>query len=392
MPAMVAGAQTTLVADAHVSSARPSINAGTLTNLNVGGGYTALLRFDLSMLPTGTTAAQVTRAALRVYCNRADTPGLVAVQPVGGAWAEYGVTYATLPVLGAAVQTAQVSDADSFVIFDVTATVQGWIAGTTSNNGVALTAGSAVLQFDSKENDETGHAAELQIVLAAGGVGTQGPVGAQGLVGPQGLAGLNGAQGPAGPQGLHGFAGATGPAGPAGIQGPAGTGGTGSSLSYQGTYSSVTNYALSDVVTFAGSSYLSLTANNHGNTPGFLAGTWGLLASVGDAGAMGVTGATGSQGQQGPAGLGVQGPVGPQGLAGVAGVAGKPGLVYQGVYASTINYALGDVWRSKLRLTAGLEPWADARIESGKLGSVDGAGTAGGAGCCRCTGSRWWSR
>ena len=50
--------QATLIADAHVSSAQPDVNSGTLTNLNVGGGYTALVQFDLGILPSGTTAAQ----------------------------------------------------------------------------------------------------------------------------------------------------------------------------------------------------------------------------------------------------------------------------------------------------------------------------------------------
>ena len=49
----------------------------------------------------------------------------------------------------------------------------------------------------------------------------------------------------------------------------------------------------------------------------------------------------------GPAGLtgaaGPIGPTGPQGPAGATGPAGAPGLVYQGSYASTTNYALGDV-------------------------------------------------
>src|SRR3954452_13261864 len=108
LPVPLARAQATLVADAHVSSARPGVNAGTLTNLNVGGGYTALVQFDLSMLPAGTTSAQVTRAVRVVYCNRADTAGVVSVQPVGAAWGEYGITYATLPSLGTAIQTAQV--------------------------------------------------------------------------------------------------------------------------------------------------------------------------------------------------------------------------------------------------------------------------------------------
>ena len=67
--------EATLVADAHVNSARPGVNSGAISNLNVGGGYTALLQFDLSTLPAGTTAAQVSRATLRLYCNRMDTAG-----------------------------------------------------------------------------------------------------------------------------------------------------------------------------------------------------------------------------------------------------------------------------------------------------------------------------
>ena len=98
--AMLHAQQATLVGDAHVSSAQPTVNAGSLSNLNVGGGYTALVQFDLSVLPAGTTAAQVTRATLRVFCNRADAPGAVQVQTVGGAWTEGSVIYATLPTLG----------------------------------------------------------------------------------------------------------------------------------------------------------------------------------------------------------------------------------------------------------------------------------------------------
>ena len=37
---------------------------------------------------------------------------------------------------------------------------------------------------------------------------------------------------------------------------------------YQGDYSSVENYALGDVVLWQGTSYTSLLASNHGNTPG----------------------------------------------------------------------------------------------------------------------------
>jgi hypothetical protein len=292
--------EATLVADAHVNSARPAVNSGAISNLNVGGGYTALLQFDLSTLPSGTTAAQVSRATLRLYCNRMDTAGLVSVQPVNGAWGEYSVTYATLPSLGSAAQVVSVSQAGAYVAVDVTALVQGWVSAPATNNGLALTAGTAVVQFDSKENDLTGHAAVLDVALAS--TGTGGGVGPAGPVGPQGVAGPAGAMGPAGPQGPQGVAG----------------------LNYQGAYAAGVSYALHDVVTFAGSSYVSLVAGNEANTPG-IATQWAVLAQAGAGGS----------------GSGV-------------------GVAYQGAYASTANYGLNDIVSyqgSSLHLPGCGEPW-----------------------------------
>ena len=185
------GQQATLVGDAHVSSAQPTVNAGSLSNLNVGGGYTALVQFNLGVLPVGTTAGQITRATLRVYCNRADAPGLVAVQAVGGVWNESSVTYATMPAMGPVVQTAQVAGLGEFVTFDVTSTVQGWVGAPGTNFGLSLTAGAggAQVQFDSKENDQTSHAPELEMALAAGGTGRLELLELLGLRGRRGLPG-----------------------------------------------------------------------------------------------------------------------------------------------------------------------------------------------------------
>ncbi len=375
--------EATLVADAHVNSARPGVNSGAISNLNVGGGYTALLQFDLSTLPSGTTAAQVSRATLRLYCNRMDTGGLVSVQPVGGSWGEYSVTSATLPSLGSAAQVVTVSQAGAYVAVDVTAMVQGWITAPATNNGLALTAGTAVVQFDSKENDLTGHAAVLDVALASGGSGggATGPAGPQGPKGDTGATGPAGPAGPAGPQGPQGtsglnyqgayaagvvyalhdvvtFAGSSyvsltggNQANTPGVtsewavlaQGGTGGSGGGVGVAYQGTYASTANYGLNDIVTFQGSSYISLVSANHGNTPGASPGQWGVMAlgAVGAQGPQGLTGATGPPGLTGPAGP--TGAPGPTGATGVAGAPGLPGLVYQGNYASTTNYALGDV-------------------------------------------------
>ena len=393
----------TLIADTHLSTAQPAINFGTLTNLAVGNGFTSLLQFDLSPLPTGTTAAQVSRATLRLFVNRADTPGLLSLSPVTSTWGEYSVTSSSAPLMGSSIAVTQVSTAGQYVTIDVTNTVQAWITTPASNFGLALTAGTAVLQFDSKENDLTSHPAELDITLASSAAaGTVGPAGPQG---PQGLAG---SQGPAGPQGLTGATGATGASGapgPSGPQGPTGvmnyqglwsslttypanavvtyagssylslsaankgntpglsatvwgllaaagqngtttttvTTGTQQTLAYQGAYTPAANYAFGDIVQYLGSSFISLLASNHGNTPGLVASAWGLLAAA-QTGPQGVAGPAGPAGSLGPQGL--TGPAGPQGIAGPTGAVGPqgtPGLVYRGAYASATNYALGDI-------------------------------------------------
>jgi hypothetical protein len=354
--------EATLVADAHVNSARPTANSGTISNLNVGGGYTALLQFDLSTLPAGTTAAQVSRATLRLYCNRADTAGLVTVQPVGGAWGEYSVTFATLPSLGTAAQVVSVGQVGAYVAVDVTTMVQGWVGTPATNNGLALTAGSAVVQFDSKENDLTGHAAVLDVVLTSagsGGTGQIGPTGPQGAVGPAGPVGATGATGPMGPQGLSG---------PVGVAG----------LNYQGAYAAGVSYALHDVVSFAGSSYISLTSGNEANTPG-VSGQWAVLAEQGPAGP---TGAAGGAGVQGVAGAtGVQGPAGPQG----------PPTSFLGEWVAGTSYGVGSVvgfgGSSYIALTenVGHEPdlsstfWA-VLAQGGTPGAAGAAGAQGPAG------------
>ena len=424
-------AEATLVADAHVNSALPGVNSGAISNLNVGGGYTALLQFDLSTLPAGTTAAQVTRATLKLYCNRMNTSGLVSVQPVGGAWGEYSVTYATLPVLRAAVQTMAVSQAGVYVAVDVTGLVQGWVGAPGTNNGVALTAATAAVQFDSKENDLTGHAAVLDVTLSSAGSqgspgsqGSQGPQGVQGPMGPAGtpgFPGLQGLQGVAGPQGVPGPAGAvgaTGPPGPVGAAGPAGGAGAmgpqGSpGMVYRGAYASTTNYGLGDVVLWQGTSYTSLLAGNHGSTPSTSPGQWGVLSPQGNAGPAGPQGGQGVAGVQGlPGSVGPNGPVGaqgPQGIPGQAGaqgltgpagaqgasgpigpqgVAGPVGMTFQGAYSSTMNYALGagvtyggagyvSLAAGNRGNTPGVSPGQWGLFATGTAGAQGAAGPAG---------------
>jgi hypothetical protein len=141
--------------------------------------------------------------------------------------------------------------------------------------------------------------------------------------------GLTGAQGPAGPQGAQGI---QGPAGPQGPQGPG--------FTFRGTYTPTTTYAVNDVAVYNGSTYISLTSGNTGNTPDSSPANWALMAAAGATGPQGTQGAvgpTGAQGTQGPVGptgpQGTQGPVGPtgpqgtQGPVGPTGPAGQNGMV-----------------------------------------------------------------
>lgn len=342
--------EATLVADAHVNSALPGANSGAISNLKVGGGYTALLQFDLSTLPAGTTGAQVSRAILRLYCNRVDVAGQVSVQAVNQAWGESTVTYGTMPSLGGGAQVVAVSQVGAYVTVDVTALVQGWMGASGTNDGLALTSGAAVVQFDSKENDLTGHAAALDVELV-----TAGPAGATGPAGPAG------AQGPAGPVG------ATGPAGPAGVPGSSGAQGS-PGLGYRGAYSASTTYGVGDVVLWQGSSYTSLLGSNLGHEPDLDSALWGVLSSQGPAGATGAQGVTGLQGPVGQAG-----PAGPQGSTGPAGSMGLPGpagpVGPQG--------ALGPAGATGAQGAAGLQ---------GPVGQTGAAGPAGAQGPAGATG------
>lgn len=56
----------TVAGDTYVNSAHPSTNFGRLSNLYVGNGGTTLIQFDLSALPSGTTASQIGKATLKL--------------------------------------------------------------------------------------------------------------------------------------------------------------------------------------------------------------------------------------------------------------------------------------------------------------------------------------
>lgn len=181
---------------------------------------------------------------------------------------------------------------------------------------------------------------------AKGDPGPQGPVGPQGPQGPAGGSGPMGLTGPQGPQGIPGVQGSiglTGPAGPSGASGPAGP-----PVSFKGPYNPVTIYIVGDAVSYSGSSWISLVANNAGHQPDMSPVQWGLLAQKGDIGTQGPQGIVGPVGPQGPVGPasvipGPQGPIGPAGPVGATGAAGPQGPV--GPQGPAGTGSIGTLWK-----------------------------------------------
>ncbi len=192
--------------DTQLNSAAATTNYGGSPTLNVSGSSSALLDFNIStILPAGTTSAQVLKAKLIVFPDAVTKAGTIDVYQVTSAWGEGSVTYATKPTINTtAVTSASVSYANEYVVLNVTPLVQSWVTNPASNFGVELQGVlTANVTLDSKENTGTSHPAMLQIDLS-GPVGPAGPAGAKGATGPQGPVGPQGSTGPRGPAGASG--------------------------------------------------------------------------------------------------------------------------------------------------------------------------------------------
>jgi hypothetical protein len=214
-------------------------NFGSGITVTVGSSSSVgLVQFDLTQLPAGVTPGQIQKATLTMFLDHVNSGGTINIDTVSSStpWSELTVSGNSGISAGSAVATSvPVATIGTFTVVDATAAVQGWIAGTSTNNGFMIMANSgASVQFDSKENTATSHPATLTIVLASNG--PTGPTGAASTVeGPIGPTGSMGAAstvaGPAGPTGSNGFNGPTGPTGAAStVAGPTGPTGAASTV------------------------------------------------------------------------------------------------------------------------------------------------------------------
>jgi hypothetical protein len=433
--------------DAYVNAASATTNFGGAATLNLqSASQTTYIRFDLSPVPSSYTDAQVAKATLKLFVNSVTTSGSFNVDMVNGIWSERTVTYALQPAIGSTVASSvplTTTNKSGYIQIDVTSAVQAWLSGSQENDGIALVANSPLAaSFTTKENTNTSHPPELDIVFY--GSGAQGP---QGPAGPQG---------PQGAQGLQGPSGSTGPIGPAGPQGASGPAG----INNRGTWSPITAYQLNDSVSYIGSSWIAILPSTNsapnttnpnwqllaakginnqgswvqttnyqvgdavssggqfwiavapslGSQPSSTNSNWQLIAAAGKpglqgpagvAGPAGPAGANGATGPQGPAGAqgpaGSIGPVGPQGAQGPQGPPGPvgPGLInnrgsWDGGASYNVNDAvayLGSYWLSlttnqNSSPTIGSTDWqlmAEAGV-SGAPGQKGDPGPAGSTG------------
>jgi hypothetical protein len=339
------------------------------------------IQFSLATLPAGLTGSNISKATLKLFVTGGTAPGAGTfnVFLMDGSWTEGTITYASTgrfptTLVASGVQVTA-SMADDYLLVDVTSAVQAWLGGNASaipavasaaNYGLVLApaSGSTInVSFDSKESATTSHDPEIIVELATTGtpgtaatvqVGTTSTV-AYGIPaavlnsGTPNAAVLNFSipQGQAGNPGNPGTA-ATVQVGstltlaagasasvlnsgtpnaailnfsiPRGADGA--TGAQGPPVSFQGPWLSTTVYGVGSVVSFNGSSYISLIASNTGNQPVTSTTQWSLLAQQG---------ATGTTGQQGLMGL-----PGANGQAATV-QAGSTTTATPGVPASVVN-------------------------------------------------------
>jgi Collagen triple helix repeat (20 copies) len=223
-------AQLPVTDDSYTQQNAPAANNGAAATLAVIGSTTksnkTYIRVNLSPLPPGLAASNVSQATLELFVNTLPTAGSFDVFLVTSSWTEGAVTYNTAPTLGAPIASGITpSSAKDYVLVNVTSAVQAWLSGT-PNNGIALvpSSGSSIsVTFDSKESTTASHDPIIDVQLvSAGPTGPQGPAGPTGPQGPQGFTGLTGPAGPTGAPGATGPAGPAGPTGPPGPQGPSG--------------------------------------------------------------------------------------------------------------------------------------------------------------------------
>lgn len=227
---------------------------------------------------------------------------------------------------------------------------------------------------------------------ADGGIGPS-IVGATGATGPAGAtgAGNTGATGSQGATGV-GNTGATGTTGATGAAGATGASGV-RGLTWQGTWTGATAYAINDGVTYSGASYIAIATSTNQAPPNIT--YWNVLSAAGATGGSGNTGATGAAGAVGATGstgvgntgaqgatgaIGASGATGPTGASGDAGITGSTG-------STGATGAAGSTGSTGAPGNTGSTGPAGSSGATGPIGATGSSGAAGATGAVGPTGA-----
>jgi hypothetical protein len=135
--------------DSYVYGGYPDSNYGSDDLVRIGhivtwGSFRAYLQFNLGDLPAG---AVITNAVLKLYQynNYQESTVLpqgleIGVYRINGQWGENTITWNTRPGYKSTPEStfSVTPDAETWLSWDITSLVQGWVNGSISNYGVVL--------------------------------------------------------------------------------------------------------------------------------------------------------------------------------------------------------------------------------------------------------------
>jgi len=333
LPVVAFAQSVPLTQDSYFITGSPT-NYGNAATVNAVGASSdsALVQFDLTALPPGTSSSNIAKATLILFVNKLNAAGNVNISEANGAWTELGVNGTNNPVAGAAVASGvAVPATGNYLYVDATQAVKDWL-GSTTNNGFIITpiGGSVSANFDSKESTGTSHPAQLLVALtSSGSPGATGATGSTGATGPSGATGATGA-GTTGATGATGAVGTTGPSGATGATGAGTTGATGATGANGSTGPSGATGATGAGTTGATGS----TGANGATGPSGATGATGV-GTTGATGSTGANGSTGPSGATGATGVGTTGATGATGANGSTGPSGATGATGVGTTGAT---------------------------------------------------------
>jgi TGF-beta propeptide. len=191
--------------DSYISQYYGNTNFGSVSVLFIGmfvgpgDDYRSLLKFDVSSIPVGSI---ITNATLGLFDERKDVSGgeLATIYRNLADFSQSTVTWNNAPPIVATSDTVTIEDANlnSYVNFNITDLVQGWVYGAFPNFGFTVEGVEttpALCGFYSQESGDPSKRPILTVTYTSGPVGPTGPTGATGATGATGPTGPTGATG-----------------------------------------------------------------------------------------------------------------------------------------------------------------------------------------------------